>query len=411
VLTGPDDIDGTGNDLANMLNGNGGQNVLDGGDGNDTLIGGLNSDRMIGGLGNDVFVVDDSGDLVIEAADQGYDRVDSSVSFTLGDNIERLNLLGSDNLNGTGNGLSNVLVGNAGNNMLDGAEGNDTLNGGLGADTMTGGLGNDVFAVDDAGDVAIESADQGYDRVDSSVSFTLGANIERLNLLGAGDLNGTGNGLANVLVGNAGNNMLDGGDGNDTLNGGLGADTMTGGLGNDVFTVDNTGDVIVELAGGGIDRVDSSVTYTLSDQVDRLTLTGADAIDGTGNSLNNILLGNGNANRLDGAGGNDSLNGGAGSDTLIGGLGNDTQTGGSGDDTFVFVAGSGRDVVTDFQAGAASGDVVSLSFGTAFDTYAEVMAAAVQVGANVVITFDAATSMTLQNTLKANLTVDDFTFF
>jgi Ca2+-binding RTX toxin-like protein len=114
---------------------------------------------------------------------------------------------------------------------------------------------------------------------------------------------------------------------------------------------------------------------------------------------------------LYGGSGNDQLYGGNGDDLLFGGPGNDTLTGEAGSDTFRFLTGFGQDVITDFAAGAGAGDVISLSIGTAFDTFAEMMAAAAQVGANTVITIDAANKITLSGVLKSALVADDFAFF
>ncbi|MFL6846579.1 MAG: M10 family metallopeptidase C-terminal domain-containing protein [Allosphingosinicella sp.] len=231
-----------GNDVDNVLNGNAGADHLEGRLGNDTLIGGLGADVMLGGLGNDAYVVDNAGDIVTEVAGEGTDSVSSSISYTLTDNVENLTLTG-DALNGTGNALDNAITGDAlgntllgglGNDTLTGLGGDDTLNGGAGADTMIGGLGNDLYFVDNAGDSVVELGGQGTDTVSSSISYTLGDNVENLILTGSAT-DGTGNGLDNVLTGNALSNHLSGGAGNDRLIGGDGVDYFTGGAGNDTF--------------------------------------------------------------------------------------------------------------------------------------------------------------------------------
>lgn len=135
---------------------------------------------------------------------------------------------------------------------------------------------------EDTGDVVIENANEGNDTVQSSITWTLGDNVENLYLSGATAINGTGNGLDNVLTGNSAANIL------------------TGGAGNDTYVVSNTDDVVVENASEGNDTVQSTATYTLSANVENLTLTGTAAIDGTGNSLDNILIGNNAANTLNG---------------------------------------------------------------------------------------------------------------
>src|SRR5688572_29274752 len=98
----------------------------------------------------------------------------------------------------------------------------------------------------------------------------------------------------------------------DTLGGSTGADTLIGGKGDDTYIVNHTGDVVVETRNEGNDLVASSISYTLTDNVEALVLTGAAALDGTGNTLNNILIGNAAANQLDGRAGADTMSGGAG---------------------------------------------------------------------------------------------------
>jgi Ca2+-binding RTX toxin-like protein len=159
--------------------------------------------------------------------------------------------------------------------------------------------------------------------VQSSVTYTLLDSIENLTLTGSAAINGTGNILDNILTGNSAVNTMTGGAGNDTLNGGAGADKMLGGLGNDIYVVDKSTDVVTENADEGTDTVQSKITFTLASNVENLTLTGTSAIKGTGNTLNNVLLGNSGANTLSGSTGNDTLDGGLGKDTLTGGAGND----------------------------------------------------------------------------------------
>src|SRR4029077_9723972 len=135
-----------------------------------------------------------------------------------------------------------------------------------GADTMKGGDGDDTYIVDNVGDVAFEAASQGTDTVNSSVIYTLAGNVENLTLTGAASINGTCNGSVNTLTGNTGNNTLDGK---------AGTDTMKGGAGDDTYIVDNAGDVVFESASQGTDTVNASISYTLVNNVENLTLTGA----------------------------------------------------------------------------------------------------------------------------------------
>lgn len=318
TLVGTSAINGTGNSLVNVITGNSANNTLSGGSGADT---------MIGGAGNDTYVVDNTGDVVIENASEGTDLIQASVTYTLSANVENLTLTGTTAINATGNTLDNVLTGNSGVNTLTGGVGNDTLDGSTGADTLIGGTGNDTYVVDNTGDVVTENANEGTDLVQSSITYTLGANVENLTLTGSSALNGTGNTLANLLTGNSGNNTLDGG---------TGADTMVGGAGNDTYVVDNIGDVVTENASEGTDLVQSSLTYTLANNVENLTLTSTGAINGVGNALANTLTGNSSDNVLDG---------GAGADTLIGGAGNDTYVVDNTADVITEAASAGTDLV------------------------------------------------------------------
>ena len=373
------DIDG--NDLNNRINGNAGNNAIAGGAGNDTLVGaagndslqggdgddlldgGLGADLMAGGAGNDSYNVNDLADVVTELANEGNDSVSASISYTLGNQLENLNLLGSAAIDAIGNELSNRLTGNTGNNLLSGGAGNDTLvgvagddtlqggdgndllDGGLGADLMAGGAGNDSYNVNDLADVVTELANEGNDSVSASISYTLGNQLENLNLLGSAAIDAIGNELSNRLTGNTGNNLLSGGagndtlvgvagddtlqggDGNDLLDGGLGADLMSGGLGNDIYYVDDSAEQIIELANEGADLVHAKVSYILPDNVETLRAAVA-GLSLQGNAQNNVIYGAAGADALlDGGAGNDVIytQGDAGGAELVhGGDGNDT---------------------------------------------------------------------------------------
>jgi len=210
VLLGDRPINAIGNDLDNTITGNGAANRIDGRAG---------ADRLIGGNGDDTYIVDDVGDVVVEALDEGVDLIISSVSFTLPDHVENLTLAGWDPLVATGNGLNNVLIGNNGANILDG---------GLGDDLLIGGKGSDLYRVNSSGDRIVERgllAD--YDIVESSVTWVLGSKLDELRLVGQEAISGLGNERNNVLIGNAASNVLDGGRG--------GTDRLTGLAGADIF--------------------------------------------------------------------------------------------------------------------------------------------------------------------------------
>ncbi|WP_254899434.1 calcium-binding protein [Methylomagnum ishizawai] len=368
ILTGTAAISGTGNALGNRLVGNSAANWL------------------YGGWGNDTYVVG-AGDSVVEYANSGWDTVETNQTYTLGDNVERLVLIGTAAIKGTGNSLNNQLVGNAAANTLTGGAGDDVyyvgvgdtitetgsgdwdvvmsdaswvlganleelylvgtatingtgnsldnyiegnaannvLNGGVGADILLGGLGNDTYVVDNTDDTLLEEIDEGIDTVQSSIDYQLWDedNIENLTLTGAAAFSGIGSSLNNMLTGNSVANTLTGAEGNDTLDGGIGGDVMYGDIGDDTYMVDSTADVVSENPGEGLDMVRSGIVYTLVADVENLILTGT-APSGTGNDLDNALTGNSTANTLAGAAGNDILDGGAGADKLYGGTGDDT---------------------------------------------------------------------------------------
>ena len=288
-----------GDETANIFFGTLRDDLLEGLGGNDDLNGRRGADRMFGGAGDDRYVVGEVGDSVFEEVSGGVDRVSSTISFTLPDQVETLTLNGNGAIDGTGNGLANIITGNDAANRINGRGG---------ADTMKGRGGDDIYVVNHSQDRALESLDGGADKVVASVSFTLGGHVEILQLIGTDAINGNGNALANLLVGNGASNRLDGRGG---------ADRMRGGGGNDIYFVDNGLDRVIEESGDGTDRVSSSVTFKLGDHVERLFLTGADEINATGNDLANVLRGNNAANRIAGGAGNDDLTGKSGADRFV----------------------------------------------------------------------------------------------
>jgi serralysin len=301
-------------------------------DGDDTLSGGP-GDVLAGGKGNDTYYLEHPQDgespnaAVIENPDEGDDTVHAeSRHYALPANVENLFLHGVQD--GHGNELANRITGDSHANFIEGLDGADVLDGGANHDKLRGGRGDDTYFVDTLLDDVreISGALGGIDLVCSSVSFTLGDFTENLVLL-AGAANATGNSLANNLTGNSADNQL---------NGRGGADTMRGLAGNDSYVVDNVGDRVVEVAGGGRDGVLASVSYRIGAHVEKLTLTGSAAIDGTGNSGHNVLTGNSAANTLTGESGNDTIRGGTGDDRIFGGRGNDSLRGEGGTDRFYF---------------------------------------------------------------------------
>ena len=289
----------TGSAFDDALKGDNDANKLVGGAGNDFLEGRGGADLIIGGAGVDTasWISSASGVMVSLYTSQGDGDL-------LGE-IE--NLLGSK--------FGDTLTGDNNANILDGDAGDDILIGGGGSDVMFGVTGNDTYREVDGSDIVDEGIGDGVDTVEALVSFSLvnsaqvvGA-IENLILLGTANINGTGNALANTIIGNTAANILDGG---------AGADTLRGLGGSDNYIVDNAGDVVDETAPGsnGSDTVFASVSFALADGVENLALTGT-ALNGTGNALANVITGNGGANRINGGAGIDTLTGGAGPDTFF----------------------------------------------------------------------------------------------
>jgi trimeric autotransporter adhesin len=287
------------------------------------------ANAQTGTAGNDTFVVDNIDDTITEGVDQGTDAVQSSVSYTLGANVENLTLTGVLHIDATGNALVNVIRGNASNNTLEGK-------GGL--DTLIGGDGDDTYILDQSSyNYVTELVNGGYDTIVAPDTYTLPDNVEKLVIKSnsAFKITATGNALDNTIVGRTPQNGFLSGT-NDIFDGGLGADLMISGAskGGGTFYVDNPGDRIVSGAtyfadgssSSNTDYVISSIDWTLGTNLENLQLaTGATAaVTATGNQLNNQLIGNEFVNTLYGLGGQDILFSSGGADTLVGGSGNDT---------------------------------------------------------------------------------------
>jgi len=438
-----------------------GDDDLDGGDGNDIVNGGEGADVMRGGLGDDWLYVDNASDSIVEVAGQGAaDRVLSGLSFTLDaaaevEILSTLSVSSSTAINLTGNGFGQTIYGNAAINTLDGQDGadmlfgyggadnliggggNDSLDGGVGVDTAVGGLGDDTYTVDNASDVIVEVDGEGTaDKVLSFVNYTLAAGVAVESLI-AGSYSSTaamnltgnefgqeirGNQGANVLTGNGGADRLfgyngvdtlTGGEGDDYIDGGAGIDTAAGGTGSDRYYVDNTADVVTELAGEGAgDRVLASTHYTLSAsaEIEHLSTwdtASAGNINLTGNDFGQLIQGNAGANTLTGGGGADTLRGHNGDDILVGGTGNDTLTGGSGEDQYLFNAGSfGADTVTDFANGP---DEIRFSGIAGVDDFSDLSISANGSGW-AVITLPDGSTITLTGVTTGQVDASDFVF-
>lgn len=350
------------------------------------ILGAANAGRQLaGGAGDDIYILGVSTVVVEEGLNAGIDTIQTALtSFSLAaiDNVENLTFTGTAAFTGTGSGLANTITGGMGADTLDGAAGADVLNGGDGNDILVGGAGADQLFGGNGTDTA------SYSTASSAITINTATGVHGGDA--AGDTFDSieiiqGSTLADTFVSGAGADRFDGAAGNDTLSyeastaavnvnlttgvasggyadgdvisnfekviGTAGADTLgssttghtlQGGAGNDVYVVGNSGVILVEDAGGGIDTVTTALSsYTLNAaNVENLTFTGTGNFTGNGNGENNVLTGGDGADNLQGFAGDDTLNGGAGNDTLQGGDGDDTLNGGDGDDSLYGGAGA-----------------------------------------------------------------------
>ena len=321
---------------------------------------------MEGGLGNDTYIVDNVGDVVVEASGGGTDLVQSSASFALtglAANVENLTLTGFDSIFGDGNGLANIINGNMGANLLRGGAGNDSLAGVDGDDRLEGGDGDDSLAGDNGNDWL--SGGAGNDTMTGGAGFDtfhfgapLQSNVDRIADLATGDRieleasiftalaagalattafrqgAAASNSQHRIIYNNTTGQIFYDADGN-----GAGAAIL--------FATVSPGTVITaaifSIVAVGPTTVTSAASYTLAPGEGNLILTGGSAVNGTGNELDNEISGNGGPNQLTGNGGADHLVGNDGNDTLYGGDGNDLLEGGAHDD--YLDGGSGADTM------------------------------------------------------------------
>ena len=376
-----------GGDGADALYGGSGDDALDGGDGFNFLDGGPGADTMIGGSGSNTYLVDNTNDVIVEAASApDNDNVRATASFYLPPNIENLYMDGTAYF-GVGNDLPNIIDANGADNLIIAGGGNDTVRAVEGNNSVFGQDGDDELS---AG---------------SGIDYIVGG--------GGNDLISGGYG-PDALYGEDGNDiLLDGGgfytdilvagNGNDTLNGQASRlgdyDLMDGGPGDDSYYVDTPADLTFEAVSGGIDTVYADINgagYYLYPYVENLVLE-ANTPFGVGNNLDNQLTGNAIGNYLLGGAGNDTLNGKAGGDVLFG-------EGGA--DTFVFERATGGDVIGDFQPGVDKIQLVGLGF----SSFAQVQSAFVENGGTTAINLGQGDFIVINGIANAQLTAASFLF-
>ncbi|NMY12672.1 S8 family serine peptidase [Pseudomonas veronii] len=385
--TGPEVTGGSGNDELQYIDniiGSGFNDTINGNELDNILDGASGADWMGGGNGNDVYVVDNPGDIVFELANAGIDTVNSYlVGYTLTDNVENARILQMGNTWLTGNALANVIYASQDSNVMDGAGGHDTvsyeamisavvvsldlssaqqtggsgsdtlisienligtrfddvlignagnnrLNGGLGADTLRGGRGDDSYVVENSHDVVIELADGGVDTVLLSVDqYTLGQNVENVQILATGNTSLTGNSLDNRIEAAAGDNVIDGGVGTDM-----------------VSYAHATGAIVLDLALTTVQATGGSGNDTLLN---------IESLEGS--QFSDRLRGNNQVNTLFGGSGNDLLQGFEGDDVLSGGSWGDDLEGGLGNDVYLFGRGDDSDRIVENDATPGNTDI------------------------------------------------------
>lgn len=389
IATGNTNDTITGSAGDDHIQGGAGVDTINGGAGDDLIDGGTGVDIMKGNAGNDTYIVDDAGDQVIEAANEGVDTVLSSVTYTISDpDVENLTLTGTAEINGTGNASNNVLTGNDAANTLVGGAGNDTLYGRGGNDSVFGGDGNDTLVGGGGSDYLNgQAGDDSYvfargDGSDTIEDFVMAVTTASADISAAQALGVSASGTVNTWVGGylwqtSSNSLLKlaaAGTDTLTLTGGITADNLSftwtglrsenlalsiaGGPAGDTITIDQQALAVAKIEKLALDGLGTKNFFVAGALTARADGT-ADADILFGTAANDQLWGLGGNDFLYGGGGNDTLVGGAGDDTLVGGAGSDYQNGEDGSDTYVFRRGDGSDTIQDFMmvVTAATADV------------------------------------------------------
>ncbi|MET3449667.1 calcium-binding protein [Ralstonia sp. 1138] len=335
---GDDYIDGgadndlvAGGDGDDRLYGGAGDDEVNGGTGNEIMDGGIGADRMFGGVGNDQMWGGDGNDIMM--------------GFTPSNDTKQTLAAGETD--------DDLMYGGAGDDLMLGGLGNDQVWGGVGNDEIQGGDGNDQLYGEDGNDRLFGSAGDDTIYGGNGDDLIVGGVATNEAALAAGVSDN------NLLYGGAGNDTIIGGVGNDYIDGGAGADNMQGGKGDDIYIVNSVNDVILEQAGEGYDTVIASTNYILNANVQELRLTEGGAYNGTGNSLNNRIIGNNQDNILDGV---------TGADTMIGAQGDDTYYVDNVGDQVIELAGEGTDTAAasiSYTLGANVEDLTLLDFSKA----------------------------------------------
>lgn len=343
TLVGIERLDVTGSDGDDDITGGTGADLLVGGAGDDRLDGGRGADRLEGGAGDDLFLVDDPGDIVVEAGGGGRDRVEAAIAYVLPADVEDLLLVGAA-ADGTGNALANRIVGNALDNRLMGLDGADVLEGGSGADTLDGGAGDDWL--DGGPDIDRIDGGAGSDTVAYTwndrgviIDLSVGASFDGVTYETYVNIENTagsrfadtvfGSPFANIIAGDGGNDLLYGEGGNDMLFGGDGDDVLVGGDGRDRFDGGAGSDTVSYADAPKAVIIDLDVQAVWTGDFQELLASVENAV---------------------GTAGRDSIFGSPGDNVIEGGEGADYLYGGPGFDTASY-AGAPRGVIVDFSVG------------------------------------------------------------